>query len=113
MNTQIVTHVFAAIQTLERSAQTSRSMLTKEHTQYEEISQKLEEQEGIILKMRREANKLQLQVAKESWQEVTRSLNIVYGLNQMVRPEVLATLQTLAYGVPKEPKLKSLRPLYH
>jgi len=39
--------------------------------------------------MRRTANKLQLEIAKDDWNSAVRSLQIFYGLNSMVRPHVM------------------------
>jgi len=60
------------------------------------VERSLTEQRKVIRQMRRTANKLQIQLAQENWNEVVRSLQIFYGLRQIVRPEIMATFQSLA-----------------
>jgi hypothetical protein len=64
------------------------------------IVNNITEQERILKHMRRAANKIQIELAQEDWTAVHRSLSIFYSLNQMVRPEILATYRELS-GVPQ------------
>ena len=46
--------------------------------------------------MRKAANRLQLDLAKDDWISIIRSLRVFYGLHHLIRPEVVATLLAVA-----------------
>ena len=89
--------VFASINSYERCITLSRQLAEKKAFGDDEIEQSLLKQEEIIAQMRRAANKLQFEFAQKDWQSVRRSLDIIYGLGNMVRPEVSAMFKRLAY----------------
>lgn len=102
MNKELIPHVFASLHSLERYLENIRRMSgTQEGIDAKFLSQlehSLPEQERVLKQMRRVANKLQLEIAKEEWDEVIRSLRIFYGLNHMVRPDLIATFVKLSKG---------------
>ncbi len=93
---KLLVTVFSSLQGLEKCVESSKKMMVRDLTHSKELAESLREQTSIINKMRRAANKLQLQIAAENWNEATRSLQIFYGLRKMVRPEIMSTFQALA-----------------
>jgi|GEM_PF-6694938 len=98
MDSQIIVHVFAAIQALEKCHDNSRRMLGEQKTQPLSVHTALLQQSRILRAMRQSANNLQLELARKDWIKATRSLKIYYGLNNMIRPEIMATFSALANG---------------
>jgi hypothetical protein len=98
MNKELIPHVFASVQSLERYLTNIHNMLTDNETEKREIRAALPQMEKMVRQMRRVANKLQLEVAAEDTNAVNRSLQIFYGLNHMIRPEILAAFLKLTNG---------------
>lgn len=96
MNTKIAIHVFGALQGLEKSFETIKSQAHELGSEHEEIRALLPKQEEILIDMRRTANLLQLHLAKKDWSEAVRSLKIFYGLNQLVRTDILKAFATVS-----------------
>jgi len=92
----MITAVFSSLQGLEKCVESSQKMCSGELAGSIIVERSLTEQRKVIRQMRRTANKLQIQLAQENWNEVVRSLQIFYGLRQIVRPEIMATFQSLA-----------------
>jgi len=93
---KMVSAVFSSLQGLEKCVESSHQMFAKDINKSVIVERSLQEQEKITIQMRRIANKFQVQLAQENWNEVARSLQIFYGLRQIVRPEIMATFQSLA-----------------
>lgn len=98
MGREMLVHVFASIQGLEKCLANSRKMLDEQKHQPLIVHKSLAEQDRILRQMRRVANRLQLEFATENWPEAVRSLKIYYGLWTMVRPEIMSTFTALANG---------------
>ncbi|MCB0322232.1 MAG: hypothetical protein KDD69_01630 [Bdellovibrionales bacterium] len=98
MNPQLVTHVFASLQGLEKSMGTIKRLLPLFREEGAEFACLVPKQEEILAHMRRTANLLQLQMAKGENHAAVRSLQIFYGLHQMVRPDILRAFGTLSRG---------------
>ncbi|MCB0359085.1 MAG: hypothetical protein KDD44_05605 [Bdellovibrionales bacterium] len=96
MNDKAIIYLFAALQGLERCVSRCEEMLGSQQHQPEFVGRAIEEQKRILLTMRRTANRLQLELVKEDWNEVVRLTQTFYGLNTMVRPEILSTFQALS-----------------
>ena len=98
MNKHLIVHVFAVVQSLEKCISLSKEVIDGNKSLPAQIAKNIAEQERIVRKMRRTANRLQFEFANENWIESTRLLQVFYGLNHMVRPEVRTTYQSLALG---------------
>jgi hypothetical protein len=96
MNTDIAIHVFASLQGLEKTFGTIKQELQNKKDLSEELLASLPKQEEILVDMRRAANLLQLHLAKKDWVAAIRSLQIYYGLNHLVRPDIIKAFGTLA-----------------
>ncbi len=102
---KILAAVFSSLQGLEKCVQTSSRLHNALPNPSNIVAHGLKDQKNILSQMRRCANRLQLQLASEEWDDVVRSLQVFYGLRQMVRPEIMATFQGLAN---KELKLPTI-----
>ncbi len=111
MDNELIKRVFAIVQALEKCHRSSRRMAesnpsrsgmnhsSKSGTELNrKIDEALNQQEEMLIRMRRQANKLQIFFARKDWLETVHTLQIFYGLNHMVRPEIMATYATLANG---------------
>lgn len=103
MDKRIITHVFAAVQSLEKCLSKTKELLPEAGPEAAEERRALEllvpQQEEALLKMRRTANRLQMEMARSDWNSATRSLRIFYGLNHLIRRDVLKSHSKLA-GTP-------------
>ncbi|MFN8389100.1 MAG: hypothetical protein U0136_02275 [Bdellovibrionota bacterium] len=98
MNKELIPHVFASVQSLERYVQNIRSLIGDSSSEHESIRAACPDFERVVKQMRRVANKLQFEVAADDNAAIVRSLQIFYGLNHMVRPEVITAFLTLTRG---------------
>lgn len=90
MDKKIITHVFAALQNLERCHERTSGMLDQAGEDKESLEVILPQHAEVLKQMRRTANYLQFEVAREDWLAVVRSLKIFYGLNHLIRGDLLA-----------------------
>lgn len=96
MNTQLITHVFASLQNLEKCLGNIKKMLPSQGQEAQDIAKVLPEQERVLDQMRKVANKLQFDVAKNDWAATVRLLKIFYGLNYMVRTDIMNAFTRLS-----------------
>lgn len=96
MNAQLIGHVFATLQSLERCMANVKKMIPGQESNYPEIIKVVPEQERVLQQMRRVANLLQLETARSDWPSAVRSLKIFYGLNHMVRNDLTAAFTKLS-----------------
>lgn len=96
MNKRVITHVFAAVQNLEKSMAQVKDLLTTRPKEHAELQQIIPQQEEVLKKMRRTANRLQFELAREDWYAAIRSLRVFYGLNHLVRKDILGAQRRLA-----------------
>lgn len=104
---KVIAAVFSSLQGLEKCVQTSVRLHNASSRQSKIIADSLREQARILNQMRKEANRLQLRMASEDWDETVHSLQVYYGLRQMVRPEIMSTFQGLANSEVKLPGIGS------
>lgn len=95
-NKKLIVSIYSSLQGLEKCVASSQKMFNHGKFYSEDIASSLTEQHKIMKQMRRTANKLQIHLAQENWSEVTRGLDIYYGLRKIVRPEIMQTFQSLA-----------------
>lgn len=93
MNSDIIARIFGVLQNLEKCLDGIHTQLNEKKHRAPEIAALLPQHQRVVKQMRSVANKLQLQFAREDWEEVVRSLKIFYGLNHLVRTDIL-----IAYG---------------
>ncbi len=105
MNQELIPHVFASLQTLERYVEQVRTLSAGGAESNSEARALLPEFDRVVKQMRRTANKLQFHVAAADEAATVRTLRIFYGLNHMVRPEVLKSLVGLTKGTPPQLEL--------
>ena len=108
MNPELITHVFASLQSLEKCLSTVKKLLPGQEEDYSDIARILPEQERVLQQMRRIANKLQLEVARGDWAGGVRSLKIFYGLNHMIRFDLLHAFSTLSRKEAPETKINAV-----
>ena len=92
-NKEIIPNVYASLLGLERKIKTIRTIQSNSSDKSTQVNASLEEQEKVLKHMRQTANKLQLALAKKDAIEIARLLQIYYGLNHMVQPEVVSTFR--------------------
>ncbi len=112
MNKQIIPHVFGSLQTLERYIEQIRTNATHHEKLGDEVGSVIRQCEGVLQNMRRTANRLQLQLAANDASAVVRSLRIFYGLNHIVRPELLRAVAHFTKGALEFPKVETQVPLH-
>lgn len=93
---EMVHHTYSVIHQLEQFLDNVKRLISERKTELPDLPVSVQEQERILQQMRRIANKLQLEIAKSNWPGVVRTLRIFYGMNQMIRPELVATLIALS-----------------
>ena len=96
MSSLQLTHAYAALQHLEKCLQTVKKLLVGRESEYPDIVKVIPEQEKIITQMRRVANVLQLEIARNDAESIVRSYKVFYGYNQMVRTDLLKALSVLS-----------------
>ena len=102
---KVLAAVFSSLQGLEKCVQTSKRLHNALPSPSNLVAQAIKDQNCVLSQMRRTANKLQLQFASDDWDDIVRSLQVFYGLRQMVRPEIMSTFQSLANKELKLPKI--------
>lgn len=95
MQKEIVYRVFSTVQSLEQQVENLKNQLGLNPKTNEKHLSQIAEFEAVIKSMRRTANKLQIEAAKKDASPSVRLLKIFYGLNYMVRPEVLKASMSL------------------
>ncbi len=96
MNTQLIGHVFATLQHLEKCLSNVKRLVQGQEKFCPEISKAVPEQEKVLVQMRRVANLLQLETARNDLPSAVRSLKIFYGLNHMVRNDLMSAFAKLS-----------------
>lgn len=90
MSAELISHVFSAVITLERILGEAE-VAVAHREDLKQYAEPIKSQAAVVDQMRRTANKLQLKLASKDRPECYRLISIFYGLNQMVRPEILKT----------------------
>ena len=88
IDAQLVTRVFGSILSLERAIHSYATSFEARRTSTTLGRVALYDQ--VIKKMQASASRLQFAVAKRDWVEAVRNLQIIYGLNHIVKPEIVA-----------------------
>jgi hypothetical protein len=96
MNEAVINHLFAVVQSLEKCLGNSDKMLVEQTFQPREVETSLAQQHALLAEMRKTAKQIQVDYSVQNWAAITRSLKIFYGLNTMVRPEIVSTFSQLA-----------------
>ena len=91
-------HLFATLQALEKCLANSKKMLEEQKDQPLSMHTAVFQQGRLLREMRRTLNCLQLHIAKNEWPQAVRAMQIFYGLNSMVRPNIMASFSALANG---------------
>lgn len=97
-NKTLLPRLFASLSSLERSFEFLMDKLAEKDL-LEDSQVFTQEISRVLTKMRRTANLLQIAVAKNDVLAAFRLLNVFYGLNFMVRPELLQSLDRLSAGI--------------
>ena len=96
-NKALLPRLFSSLSSLERSFEFLMDKLAEKDL-IDQTRPYTTELSKVLTKMRRTANLLQLTVAKNDIHGSFRLLNVFYGLNYMVRPELLQSLDRLSSG---------------
>ena len=94
MSQPVLAHLFGALLTLERGIEEIGKLIAEREVD-PSFQAELAQISRIITQMRVTANTLQLQIAQHDWEGTTRSLEMFYGLNSMVKPELISLFQRL------------------
>ena len=98
MKRKLIIHIFAVVQNLEKRLEETKAAIKDTKGMPMQMHFDLVQQEDVVKHMRRTANRLQLELAREDWIAIIRTLQIFYGLNHMVRPEVMGTYSSIVKG---------------
>lgn len=90
MSRELIAHVFANLQALERTLEDVEAGINANPAMPGIRPSELQDYRRAVRMMHRTANVLQLNYAHEDWAQFVRSLHIFYGLNAMVRPSIMA-----------------------
>lgn len=93
MDSKVISHVFGAVNSAERTLTKIEELLPTKG--FAEVRSLLPQQKEIIRRMRRVANLLQLEAAKEDWTATVRSLRVFYGLHHMIRKDLINSHKSL------------------
>ncbi len=88
--------LYASLQSLEKCHENSKRMLSSQLSQPAIVRSSLAQQAEVLVKMRRTANKLQFELARDDWASAGRSLRVFAGLQALVRPDIVSTFSALA-----------------
>ena len=102
MTNQVIMRIFGSLQGLERCLRQVKQLLPENQEAIRDIAYLIPQQEQALKKMRRLANTLQLQIAKKDWKNAVRTMQIFYGLNHMIRSDLLGAFAKLS-GAEKVP----------
>jgi hypothetical protein len=97
-NKTLLPRLFASLSSLEQSFEFLMDKLAEKDL-VEENRSYTKEISKVLTRMRRTANLLQMAVAKNEILSAFRLLNVFYGLNYMVRPELVQALDKLSAGI--------------
>ena len=100
MEDNLLAHVFGSVQALEKCLANTRDTVSKNGFRRAQILCQLESYGEVVAKMRQTANHLQLAIARNNRIETVRLLQVIYGLNHMVRPEILSTFVSVLHSKP-------------
>lgn len=95
---KIVGFLFSALHSLERCHRHSIGLLAAQPYQPETVAAGLEEQRRVLHAMKQTVEQIDSASLNGSDLETARLLQVFYGLNAMVRPDVIATFSSLAKG---------------
>ena len=73
----------------------------------QDIVDLIPQQEEALIKMRRLANKLQLEIARKNWLAAVRTMQIIYGLNHMIRADLHSAFAQLSQAQGLHVEVKS------
>lgn len=96
MEKEIIYYVYSSLTHLEKYLDKLKTLSTEEPELVTNLNVSVETLETSVTKMRRVANRLQLDFAANDYNKVTRSLSLYYGINNMVRPEILKSILSLS-----------------
>ena len=96
MQNNIIEKLFGSFSELEQAINQAKSTLAEKDAIPEEIMERLDSYDGILVKQRRLAHELCEHIAKEDWEEVNRCVGLINGLSSMIRDDARAILSSLA-----------------
>lgn len=109
--TNIVAFTFGAVNRLERFTTKASELLRHNQDRESKLNCPFSDQVRVVKQMRQVANKLQLELAKNNWVEAIRLMKIFYGLDNLIRPELMESVVKLS-NCP-ERKSKELQATVH
>lgn len=92
MEKEIIYYVYSSLAHLEKYLDKLRDIYQEKPELIANLSVPLTTLESSVTKMRRIANKLQLEFAAKDYEKINRTLSLYYGINNMVRPEILKSI---------------------
>ncbi|MCB0343693.1 MAG: hypothetical protein KDD66_01175 [Bdellovibrionales bacterium] len=95
---KIIAFLFSALHSLERCHMHSNNLLEAQPYQPETVKSGLLEQAKVLAAMKHTAEQIHFASQAGSQAEAARLMQIFYGLNAIVRPDIVATFSSLAKG---------------
>lgn len=104
MQGNIIERLFESFSELEIAIESAKKTLEKREVIPQEILERLNSYDDILLKQRDLAHSLCAHINKCDWDEVSRHVSLINGLSAMIRDDARAILSTLALNndVPRE-----------
>ncbi len=92
MEKEIIYYVYSSLTHLEKYLDKLKDLSQEKPELASKLNVSLKTLESSVTKMRRIANKLQLEFAANDYAKINHSLSLYYGMNNMVRPEILKSI---------------------
>jgi len=102
MQDTILQKLFSSFTDLERAIESARGTLAKKEYVPQEILERLQSYDGILIKQRTLANDLCQHLNRGNWDEVSRHVSLINGLSAMIRDDARAILTSLSTSTSKE-----------
>ena len=96
MHGNIIERLFASFTDLEKAITSAKVTLAKKDSIPEEIVERLNSYDGILVKPRALAVTLCEHINKGDWDEVTRHVGLINGLSALIRDDARAILGSLS-----------------
>ena len=106
MNRILITQIYASLLSLEKRLHDVKQMISTSKHKHADIENMIPQYEKVISQMRRNANLLQLHIAKKNWDEIVKTMETFYGLSYLIRGDVLTAYGRLSRNESSENTLK-------
>jgi hypothetical protein len=95
MQDSIIERLFNSFSELEQAIESAKATLSKKKFVPNEVIERLNSYDGILLKQRNLANSLCSYIENGEWEEVSRHVGLINGLSSLIRDDARAILSSL------------------